>query len=168
MSTQLEGVKPKEFESEFIDEIFSFKLEDFPGVRGLRETILRCQPEVALTRSKLLVDYFEKNGFDLERPLFRQADSLRYILANLEPVIFPEELIVGSTTEHRLGCLMFPEFQATVIWPDLIKLPYRKPHPVKVSDEAIEEFSFRIFLISGKKILMSGRRSVSGMRIHSS
>lgn len=145
MPTQLEGIKPKEFESEFIDEIFSFKLEDFPGVRGLRETILRCQPEVALTRSKLLVDYFEKNGFDLERPLFRQADSLRYILANIEPVIFPEEPIVGSTTEHRLGCLMFPEFQATVIWPDLIKLPYRKPHPVKVSDEAIEEFSFRIF-----------------------
>jgi formate C-acetyltransferase len=140
-----ESAKAIKFEREIADDIFSFNLNDFPRVARLREIMLKSQPEVALSRSKLLVEYFEKNSFDLNRPLFRQADSLRHILANIEPVIFPDELIVGSTTEHRVGCLMFPEFQSTVIWPDLVKLPYRKMHPIKVSDEAIEEFSFRIF-----------------------
>jgi pyruvate formate-lyase/glycerol dehydratase family glycyl radical enzyme len=131
--------------AELMDEIFSFKLEDFPRIARLQSAILKAEPQVSLPRSKLLVDYFEKNGFDLERPVFRQADSLRYILRNIEPRIFPEELIVASCTEHRLGCVMFPEFQAAVIWPELVSLPYRKRHPVKITDEAIEEFSFRIF-----------------------
>lgn len=128
-----------------VEEIFGFKLQDFPRAARLKGAILQAAPAVALDRSRLLVDYHEQHGFDLERPLFRQADSLRYILERLPPVIFPEELIVGSATEHRLGCVMFPEFAAGMIWPELVKLPYRKRHPVQVSEEAIREFSFRIF-----------------------
>lgn len=131
--------------SSFVGEVFSYKLDDFPRIKRFKEEILNARQAMALERSKLLTDYFEKNGFDLKRPLIRQADSLKYILANLTPVIFPEEILVGSTTEHRFGALMFPEFQATVIWPELIKLPYRKKNPVDISKEAIEEFSFRIF-----------------------
>jgi len=157
-----EVAKQIDFEGELVDEIFSFKLDDFPRIAELRDTVLYAQPEIGLNRSKLLTDYFEKNGFDLERPLHRQADSLRYVLANIEPVIFPEELIVGSTTEHRFGCLMFPEFQASVIWPDLIKLPYRKDQPVKISDEAIEEFSFRIFPYFRDKNIFEWAKKLSG------
>jgi len=132
-------------DSKITDEIFSFKLDDFPRVERLKDEILKAQPAVALERSKLLVDYHEKQGFDLKHPLLRQANSLRHILDRLTPIIFPDELIVGSVTEHRLGCVMFPEFQAAVIWPELIKLPHRKRRPVSVSEEAIEDFSFRIF-----------------------
>ena len=60
-------------------------------------------------------------------------------------MIFPDELIVGSATEHRHGAVMFPEFQAEVVWPEMLTLPFRKQHPVDVSREAVEEFSFRIF-----------------------
>ena len=130
---------------EQVDEIFSWRLEHFPRVIRLREEILRAEPAVALMRSKLLMDYFENNGFDPQHPQLRQAQSLKYILQNLQPVIFPDELIVGSCTEHRLGCVMFPEFQAAIIWPEILKLPFRKRHPVSITKEAIEEFSFRIF-----------------------
>jgi len=133
------------FDRSPVEEIFSFRLSDFPRIARWREAVLQAQPAVALERSKLLTDYFEKNGFDAERPLRRQAESLRYLLAHLQPVVFPEELIVGSATEHRLGCMMYPEFQASLIWPELVKLPLRKRHPVGVSREAIEEYSFRIF-----------------------
>ena len=157
-----ETAKALKIEDDFTEDIFSFKLDDFPRVTRLRDAILKSQPEVALDRSKLLVEYFEKNGFDLEKPPFRQADSLRHILSNINPVVFPEELIVGSTTEHRLGCLMFPEFQAAVIWPDLVKLPYRKAHPVKVSEEAIREFSFHIFPYFREKNIMEWAKSRFG------
>jgi len=127
------------------DQIYSFQLSEFPRILRLKEAILKAQLSVGLERSKLLVDYHEQNGFDLEHPQLRQANALRYILEHIQPVVFPDELIVGSCTEHRLGCVMFPEFQAAVIWPELLKLPYRKRHPVQVSPEAIEDFSFRIF-----------------------
>jgi len=140
-----EGARSRDPDRERVEEVYSFRLEDFPRVKRLREEILKAVPAVGLLRSRLLVDYFEKNGFDLEHPLRRQAESLKYILSHLEPEIFPEELIAGSCTEHRLGCVMFPEFQASLIWPELIHLPRRKRHPVNISKEAIEEFSFRIF-----------------------
>ena len=132
-------------EPDLAEQIYSFQLSDFPRILRLKQAILKAQLAVGLERSKLLVDYHEQNGFDLEHPQLRQANALRYILENIRPVIFPDELIVGSSTEHRLGCVMFPEFQAAVIWPELLKLPDRKRHPVQVSEEAIQEFSFRIF-----------------------
>ncbi len=128
-----------------VEEVYALKLEGFPRAQRLREAIMQETPAVGLERSSLLTDYFEKNGFDLEHPLLRQADSLKYVLAHLTPAIFPEELIVGGCTEHRLGCVMFPEFQASLIWPELIQLPRRKRWPVNISEQAIAEYSFRIF-----------------------
>ena len=127
------------------DEIFAFKLADFPRVQRLLAEVLAATPAVALERSLFLTDWFEQNGFDPERPLRRQAQALASILERLTPVVFPEELLVGSVTEHRLGCVMFPEFQAAVIWPEFLKLPLRRFHPIKLSRRALEEFSFRIF-----------------------
>ncbi len=128
-----------------MEEIFTYRMDDFPRAVRLKEEVMKARPAVALERSKLLVDFHEREGFDLERPLLRQARALKHILENIEPRIFPEELLVGSLTEHRLGCVMFPEFQAGVIWPEILKLPRRRHHPVDVTDEAVEEFSFRIF-----------------------
>lgn len=130
---------------DLVDRIFSYTIEDFSRIKRLKSEISKAQQSVALQRSSLLTDYFEKNGFDLNRPLYRQADSLRYILSNLDPVIFPDELIIGSASEHRFGCMMFPEFQSAIIWPELVKLPHRKKDPIGVSEKAIDEFSFRIF-----------------------
>jgi len=140
-----ETAKLDSFEARQVGEIFGFKLEDFPRPARMKNEMLQARQTIALERSKLLTGYFEKNGFDLERPLLRQASSLKYILENLTPIIFPDELIVGSATEHRHAAVMFPEFQAAVIWPEMLTLPFRKSHPVSVSKEAIEEFSFRIF-----------------------
>ncbi len=140
-----EGAELRDPNRELVDGIFSLKLEDFPRVIRLNEAMMKAAPAVALERSKLLVDYHERHGFELKHPQLRQAEALKYILSHLTPVIFPDELLVGSCTEHRRGCVMFPEFQAAVIWPELVKLPFRKAHPVAVSAEAIEEFSFRIF-----------------------
>ena len=132
-------------ESRQVDEIFALQLSDFPRALRLKQEMAGARQTVAHERSKLLTDYFEKNGFDLEHPLLRQADSLKYVLENTNPVIFPDELIVGSVTEHRHGAVMFPEFQAAVIWPEMLSLPFRKHNPVNVSKEAVEDFSFRIF-----------------------
>lgn len=112
-----------------------FTLEQYPRLKALREELLCAQKAVCARRARLLTDYFIREGFDKSRPIIRQASALKHILENIPPVIFDQELIVGSTTQHRLGMVVYPEFLSLAIWPELPTMSRRKKDPVTLSKQ---------------------------------
>jgi pyruvate formate-lyase/glycerol dehydratase family glycyl radical enzyme len=128
-----------------LEALSAFRLEQFPRVVRLRRAILDARPAIALRRSERLVEFYEAEGFESDRPVLRQARALAHILAGLPAVVFDDEPLVGSSTEHPLGCAVYPEFHSGAIWPELASLSHRVPDPVAVSEEALEKLGLWIF-----------------------
>ncbi len=123
----------------------SLELEHFPRLVRLRRELLAARPAICIERARLFTEYFRREGFDESRPVLRQALALSYALDRLPTAIFDDELIVGSTTRHRLGALMYPEFMAQVIWPELPTIANRSHEPVSISDQEADLLADEIF-----------------------
>jgi len=117
------------------DTLIAFTLDEFPRLKTLRQELLSAPKSICIERAKLVTEFLIKEGFDESRPVLRQAEVLRYVLEHLTPVIFNEELIVGSTTRYRLGMSVYPEFLSLTIWPELPTISNRLVDPILISDE---------------------------------
>lgn len=126
-------------------DIESFTLADFPRLSRLRGELLGSLPALCVERARLLTNFHRREGFDEERPLLRQARGLAYVLENLPAVIFDDELIVGSTTSHRLGTTIYPEFTGMTIWPELPTISGREHYPVEVSERDADILANDVF-----------------------
>lgn len=116
-------------------QIASLTLTDLPRLKRLRQALLNERTAICIERARLVTDYFRRHGFEGTGPLMRQANVLAYLLDNLPTPIFDDELIAGSTTSHRLGALLFPEFLAQAIWPELATIDERKHDPVRLAQD---------------------------------
>ncbi len=123
----------------------AWTLADFPRLERLRQALLEAPKSICAERPRLLTDYFRRRGFDERRPVLRQAKALAHLLAHLPTPIFDDELIVGSTTRHRLGCLIYPEFLGLSIWPELPTLADRDFDPVAVDQVDADLLAEEVF-----------------------
>lgn len=115
-------------------DVEALTLEDYPRLKRLREELLAARPAICIERARLVTEFYRREGFDESQPVMRQARALAHLLDRLPITIFDNELIVGSTTSHRLGTLLFPEFLAQAIWPELSTIATRAHDPVDISD----------------------------------
>jgi len=113
----------------------AFNLDEFPRLKKLRQELLSAKMAICVERARLVTEFFLAKGFDEKKPVLRQAQVLRYALERLTPVVFDRELIVGSTTRHRLGMVVYPEFLSLTIWPELPTISRRSIDPFSISDE---------------------------------
>lgn len=120
-------------------------LDEFPRLKKLRQELISAPPALCIERARLVTEFFLKEGFDESRPVLRQANVLRYVLEHLSPAIFDQELIVGSTTSRRLGMVVYPEFLALAIWPELPTMARRSVNPVAISDEDADYLANVVF-----------------------
>ena len=123
----------------------SFEESDFPRLIRLREALLNARTAICVERARLMTEYYRRFGFESSQPVLRQAKALAYVLDRLPPVIFDEELIVGSTTRHRLGALLYPEFQGLAIWPELPTVATRSHDPVALSEQEADLLATEVF-----------------------
>jgi pyruvate formate-lyase/glycerol dehydratase family glycyl radical enzyme len=121
-----------------VGRIFSFTPEHFPRATRLRRLILDARPAIAVRRSELLAKHMRRSAGSREPVVMRRARALDHILSHLDPVVFEDELLVGSTTEHRVGCAIYPELHGGAIWPELANLDRRRAQPVAVGEHALE------------------------------
>ncbi len=121
------------------------ELADLPRLERLRSRLIDERPTVCVHRARLLTEYFRKHGYDGRRPVLRQAQALAHLLHRLPTAMFDDELIVGSTTSHRLGCLLFPEFLALALWPELPTLSLRSFDPVALSQADADLLADEVF-----------------------
>jgi formate C-acetyltransferase len=129
----------------------SFSLFDFPRLQAVRESLFTTPAAICTERPRLLTEYFLEHGFEQDSsgrdwdPGVRQAEALRHILAHRRPVIRDWDLLAGTTTTREVGVLLFPEFGAVALWPELLTVDERELNPYRISAEDIDILNFTVF-----------------------
>ncbi len=129
-----------------------YNLNNFPRLGRLRKAMLEADRAVCVERARYYTEYYtkilheeEKNECRKIPPVLRQARAFRHIMKNRSVKIFPDELIVGSTTSKLLGGLIFPEFLHLAVWPELNTISKRKDNPFIIEEKEIDELNDVIF-----------------------
>lgn len=114
--------------------------------------MLEADRAVCVERARYYTEYYtevlpeeEKTEGRKIPPVLRQARAFRHIMTNRSIKIFPDELIVGSTTSKLLGGLIFPEFLHLAVWPELNTISKRKDNPFIIEQREIDELNDVIF-----------------------
>ncbi|MGK5093542.1 pyruvate formate lyase family protein [Deltaproteobacteria bacterium TL4] len=126
-------------------DVKTLTLSHFPRLQRMRAEHINAQKTVCIERARLVTEFFRKEGVSEAGMVLKQAKALKYILANLPVPVFEEELLVGSTTQHRFGCLIFPEFFGAAIFSELPNLSKRKFDPVHIKESDIDLLAEDIF-----------------------
>lgn len=104
-------------------------------IASIRSTVLNTPASVCLERPSLLRRFsLSREGRMARRdhPLVRRAKTLRFLLANRKPRIYPEELIIGNMTSKRIAANFYPEGGSMNIFEDLFRLE-RRQSPLTLS-----------------------------------
>ena len=123
----------------------SISLDSLPRLQGLRELHFASRPEICIELPRLMTRYMKTMDDPDDPPELRAAKRLKYVLENKRPVIEDDNLLAGTTTTKRVGAIMYPDFLALSIWPELETVRYRQKNPYGITDEEIEELNFDIF-----------------------
>lgn len=128
-----------------IHELERLSLEALPRLRSLRSALLSARPAIGIARPTLYTRFFQEQGFDDERPVLQRARALAHVLDHLPTPVFDGELIVGSTTEHRLGAMLYPELMGMAIWPELPNIARRAEEPIDLAGRDADLLANQIF-----------------------
>lgn len=128
-----------------------YSLDDFPRLKKFLDVHLTAKPEVCPEIPCLITEWHRKNGFETDNnghphiPVMRKAQAYKYLMENRKPIIGENSLIAGTTTSKRVGCPLYPEGSAVIIWNELITMPYRTYNPFDISDKTRELLHNDIF-----------------------
>lgn len=73
------------------------------------------------------------------------AKALAHTLAHAQLGIYPDELLVGNPTRHRVGAALHPDYGGMLLLPELATLGSRPVNPLAVTDEQRERLEHDIF-----------------------
>ena len=128
-----------------------YSLKDFPRLLEFRNRRFGVKPAVCIERAELLTEFHKRYGFETDgsgnpiNPNIRQAEALRYVLANKKPIIRDNHLIAGATTTKEVGVPLYPEFIGTMIWSELNSISSRTLNPNDLTPEEAEKLDLEIF-----------------------
>ncbi len=133
----------------------------------LRKVYFRAMPEICIERPRLVTKYcLNNNLFGKERiSVLEKAKMYRYVLENRRPVVYHDHsyeswgsgremerfefedtsLFAGSTTSKFKGVILYPEFLALSIWPELSTISTRAKNPYHLSEEDAEILNHTVF-----------------------
>ncbi len=146
----------------------AYRLDQFPRLQRAREKLYTTRAEVCSERPRLMTEYFLKHGFEKDpsgaprHPGLRQAEALAHTLAHREPIIRDDDLLAGTTTTKEVGVLLFPEFGALALWPELLTVDQREMNPYRISAEDIDILNFEVFPFWTDRNVMEYTRSKYG------
>lgn len=155
---------------EVLDEPYlsAYSLNNFPRLQAAREKLYTIQAGVCAERPRLLTEYYMQHGFEEgpdgkpRDPVLRQAEAVAHILARRDPIIRDDDLIAGTTTTRDVGVLLFPEFGALALWPELLTVDERKMNPYHITAEDIDILNFEVFPFWSRRNVMEYTRSKYG------
>jgi len=109
------------------------KLELSARVHQLHAEVLDTSPALCAERALLITDFFRRVA-DRKAPMVVQkAAALAHVLRNKRARIYPQELLVGCSTSHRVGGGLFPELHGLAVLEDLFVFDRRPVNPFTVS-----------------------------------
>ena len=109
------------------------------------------KPEVCPELPLLCTQWHKRNGFETDTdgkpwvPVLRKAHAYKYLMENRKPIIAEDSLIAGTTTSRQVGCVVYPDGSGTLIWNELLTIPYRTYNPFDISEETRRLLHFEVF-----------------------
>jgi formate C-acetyltransferase len=133
-----------------------------PRVIHLKGIYFRAMPEICIERPQLITRFSLENGlFNQKRiSILDKARMYRYVLEKRTPIArhsngyekgmkpfeFKEApLFAGSTTSKFKGVILYPEFLALTLWPELWTISKRASNPFHITDSEVKELNYNIF-----------------------
>ncbi len=77
-------------------------------------------------------DFFRKKAKLYPSNYLKMAQALSYHLENRTIQIYPDEILVGTHTENRLGAICQPELAGSFMLEDLFRFEKRKINPIQI------------------------------------
>ena len=120
-------------------------LDNLERLRELRELNFTSRPEICVELPRLMTRYMKTLDNPDNPPELRAAKRLKYVLENKRPIIRDSNLLIGTTTTKPIGVILYPDFLAHSIWPELETVHCRAKNPYGITLDEIEELNFEIF-----------------------
>ncbi|CAA7602655.1 Pyruvate formate-lyase domain protein [Acididesulfobacillus acetoxydans] len=145
-----------------------YTLEDFPRLKFIRQRLNDNPGEICSERPRLLTEYFLQAGFERDAsgrerdPELRQAEALNHILTHRQAVIHDWDILAGTSTTKEVGVLLYPEFGAGLLWPELLTIDERKLNPYRITVEDIDILNDLIFPFWSERNVMEYTRAHYG------
>ena len=137
----------------FLDDPYlsEYCLDDFPRLSKFLAEHFHTMPEVCPERSRLLTDWYMKNGFEKNAdgrpwiPEIRQAHAFKHLMENKRPIIRENDLLAGTTTTAAIGAVMYPDSQGMLIWPELDSMSSREMNPCRITKKTAKILHHHVF-----------------------
>lgn len=120
-------------------------LDNLKRLEELRELHFASHPEICVELPRLMTRYMKTLDDTGDSPELRAGKCLKYMLENKRPIIEGDNLLAGTTTTKPIGAILYPDFLALPIWPELESVHRRKKNPYGITPQEIEELNFEIF-----------------------
>lgn len=131
-------------------------------VQRLRKAYFDACPEVCIERPKLVTELHDELWiFGKQRyTVLDKARVYRGVLERREPIVWHHEardrhgvafqvegnsLLAGSTTSKYKGVILYPEFMALALWPELRTLPNRAANPYQLTASDADTLNRKVF-----------------------
>ena len=120
-------------------------LSDLPRLKELRDRHFSGRPKICVELPRLITEYMKTVDDPDDLPELRVAKRLQYVLEKKRAIIEDDNLLAGTTTTKPKGVILYPDFLAQTLWPELETVHRRKKNPYDITLEEIEELNFKIF-----------------------
>ncbi|PKN60116.1 MAG: formate acetyltransferase [Deltaproteobacteria bacterium HGW-Deltaproteobacteria-11] len=128
-----------------------FDIDDFPRLKKFLDIHFTVKPEVCPELPLLCTKWHKRHGFETDTdgkpwvPVLRKAHAYKYLMENRKPIIAEDSLIAGTTTSRPVGSIVYPDGSGTLIWNELLTIPYRTHNPFDISEETRRLLHFEVF-----------------------
>jgi len=156
----IETRKPQQLRAEHVDPgviflqdpyLAQYSLDDFPRVKDFLDIHLKTKPAICHERAELITQWYKEHGFEKDKngkpwiAEVRQAQAFKYLMENRKPVIRKNDLIAGTNTTKDIGVIIYPEAHGTMIWGELLTVPYRPLNSYNVDPATIDVLHNKVF-----------------------
>ncbi|HQN71490.1 MAG TPA: pyruvate formate lyase family protein, partial [Smithella sp.] len=156
----IEARKPRQLKAVNVDPgvrflndpyLAQYSLDDFPRVKEFLDIHLKIKPAICHERAELVTQWFKENGFEKDKngkpwvAELRQANAFKYLMTNKKPIIRKNDLIAGTNTTKDIGVIIYPEAHGTMIWGELLTVPYRPLNPYNIDADTLDVLHNKVF-----------------------
>ncbi len=113
-------------------------------VLNLRVAHEAAVPGIGTERAIHYTEFFKKEAEKYQSQVLRMAHALKYHLERRSVTVYPDEILVGSHTEHRIGAICHVELAGTAMLEDLFKFDTRAVNPLQISGHKKRELLTRV------------------------
>ncbi len=156
----IETRKPRQLKAASVDPgvrflkdpyLAQYSLDDFPRLKDFLDIHLKTKPAICHERAELVTKWCKENGFEKDKngnpwvAELRQANAFKYLMENRKPIIRKNDLVAGTNTTKDIGVIIYPEAHGTMIWGELLTVPYRPLNPYDVNPDTIHVLHNKVF-----------------------